>query len=94
MTMGEMPFTVVIDDPLANTFVKEGTENGMTIDSVEYKRRWDQNEEYGLLRPIPEEKNHFPRDVSVKKVISLIKHSSKIAAFTGAGISVGILLCI
>lgn len=46
----EKPFTVIVDDPLANSYIQSlyapDPDPGMTIEL--YDRTWDQNEELGL----------------------------------------------
>jgi len=46
------PFTLIIDDPLSNSFVfsvyHENPENDKQLTIVEYERSWEQNEELGL----------------------------------------------
>ncbi len=69
--------------------MKSGTEHGMQIEEREYKRTWDQDEEYGLLQPLPYEQNHLGKQEQLHQFVNLIQQAKKIVAFTGAGISVG-----
>lgn len=82
-----MPFSLIIDDPLSNSFVKEGAT--FNIEVTTYKRTWEQDNEFGLLNPLPFEENHLSKEQSCSELLNLLKSANKIAAFTGAGISVG-----
>lgn len=47
---GNRPFTIILDDPLANSYLQNlyapDPDPNMTIET--YERTWDQNEELGL----------------------------------------------
>jgi hypothetical protein len=88
MLTGTKPFKLIIDDPLSNSFVKEGTSN-LKIEVETYKRTWEQDNEFGLLKPLPYETNHLTVEDARELFEKLLKTATKVAAFTGAGISVG-----
>ena len=91
MLAGRKPFTLVIDDPLSNSFLKKSKYlKEKDYEVINYNRTWDINEEYGLLEtPRDYYDNHLETAESARKLAELVKNSRKIAAFTGAGISVG-----
>jgi zinc finger protein len=50
MSKGVEPFTLILDDPVSNSYVQSLTapEKDPKLDEVEYERTWKQNEELGL----------------------------------------------
>ncbi|OAV94886.1 hypothetical protein PTTG_07390 [Puccinia triticina 1-1 BBBD Race 1] len=46
----ERPFTVILDDPISNSFIQNicAPDDDPAIEKIEYKRSFDQNEELGL----------------------------------------------
>eukprot|EP01115_Flamella_aegyptia_P014650 TRINITY_DN843_c0_g1_i1.p1 TRINITY_DN843_c0_g1~~TRINITY_DN843_c0_g1_i1.p1 ORF type:complete len:304 (-),score=91.14 TRINITY_DN843_c0_g1_i1:7-918(-) len=88
MIQGQEAFTLIIDDALSNSFIKQGTEEDVKIDVELYERTWETNKEFDLLVPIPYEENHLEYQDAIKTFADYVKKASKIAAFTGAGISV------
>lgn len=81
--LGLIPFTVILDDPLSNSFI-DMRESGGSLQKIHYERTWDQNQEYDLT-PIQEHSTSL--DEAIQELKRLIKISKKIVAFTGAGIS-------
>lgn len=68
MAKGAEPFTLILDDPVSNSYIQSMTapEKDPKLDEVEYERSWKQNEVLGLndmntadfetIDPHPEEK--------------------------------------
>eukprot|EP01097_Dermamoeba_algensis_P002669 TRINITY_DN2057_c0_g1_i1.p1 TRINITY_DN2057_c0_g1~~TRINITY_DN2057_c0_g1_i1.p1 ORF type:complete len:309 (+),score=89.13 TRINITY_DN2057_c0_g1_i1:42-929(+) len=83
----EVPFTLQLDDPLSNSFIRRGTEGDIQVDVSYYERNWQQNHELRLLTPISEEENYLPPEEAVNKLAELLRKAKKVAGFTGAGIS-------
>lgn len=50
MAKGAEPFTLILDDPVSNSYVQSMTapEKDPKLDEVEYERSWKQNEVLGL----------------------------------------------
>lgn len=50
MSKGAEPFTLILDDPVSNSYIQSLTapEKDPKLDEVEYERTWKQNEELGL----------------------------------------------
>ena len=50
MKNAERPFTLILDDPLANSYLQNlyAPDPDPNMDVVTYDRTWDQNEELGL----------------------------------------------
>lgn len=46
----ERPFTLILDDPLANSYLQNlyAPDPDPNMETVAYDRSWDQNEELGL----------------------------------------------
>ncbi len=50
MAKGAEPFTLILDDPVSNSYIQSATapEKDPKLDEVEYERSWKQNEVLGL----------------------------------------------
>jgi zinc finger protein len=51
LTKLEKPFTLILDDPLSNSFIfpaSDSLENDIKLEKIEYERTWEQNEELGI----------------------------------------------
>lgn len=50
MKSAERPFTLILDDPLANSYLQNlyAPDPDPNMEIVNYDRTWDQNEELGL----------------------------------------------
>lgn len=74
------PFTLIIDDPAANSFIfsinHENPENDKNLKIEEYERSWEQNEELGLNNMIVEDyEENFAKEKKIEdsKKIGVIK---------------------
>jgi len=85
LSTGNQSFTMIIDDPMALSYIKKGPEADMKIEIQEYKRTWEQDKELGILQ---DETNELEVEDAIQVLTNLILSSKKIVAFTGAGISV------
>jgi zinc finger protein len=45
---GEKEFTIILDDPLANSFISSLQENDTRLEKKDYQRTWEQDEELGI----------------------------------------------
>ncbi|WAQ81989.1 hypothetical protein PtA15_2A302 [Puccinia triticina] len=52
----ERPFTVILDDPISNSFIQNicAPDDDPAIEKIEYKRSFDQSEELGLNNMVTE----------------------------------------
>jgi zinc finger protein len=51
LTKLEKPFTIILDDPLSNSFIFptiDSIEEDSNLEKIEYERTWEQNEELGI----------------------------------------------
>jgi len=50
MAAGKEPFTLILDDPVGNCYIQDlfSPEPDPYLETVEYERSWQQNEDLGL----------------------------------------------
>eukprot|EP01103_Thecamoeba_quadrilineata_P006124 TRINITY_DN15851_c0_g1_i1.p1 TRINITY_DN15851_c0_g1~~TRINITY_DN15851_c0_g1_i1.p1 ORF type:complete len:450 (+),score=48.55 TRINITY_DN15851_c0_g1_i1:23-1351(+) len=81
MISGERPFTIVIQDPFANSFISGDSQK---IQCKKWQRTWYHIDTFGL-QEYP--KYQYTGNEGVKKLLDLVRSSSKIVIFSGAGVS-------
>eukprot|EP01111_Echinosteliopsis_oligospora_P016797 TRINITY_DN7096_c0_g1_i1.p1 TRINITY_DN7096_c0_g1~~TRINITY_DN7096_c0_g1_i1.p1 ORF type:complete len:376 (-),score=91.55 TRINITY_DN7096_c0_g1_i1:333-1460(-) len=83
---GNIPFTVIINDPTSGSEVEEYLSDSITgkISQIRTVQTWDQLEEFDLL---PEKQAREDIDIELNRVLSLIQSANRIVGLTGAGIS-------
>ena len=59
------------------------------VEREKYRRNWETDKEYGLV--FEEEENLWETTEGVEKIAELLKKATKVAVFTGAGVSTGMI---